>query len=628
MCGIVGLLVPGAEINRGASSVVNFRRAALQSAVESLRHRGPDDGGVWLSPDARAGFGHRRLSVIDLSSRGLQPMLGEDGSALTYNGEVYNYRELKSEFTSGENFVSESDTEVLLKCLMSEGERILPRLDGMFAFAFYSARNNQVILATDPAGEKPLYTYWDGKHFAFASEIKAIKALLAQQGGDFSLDPKALKESLAFGYAPYPRTIYRKIRKLPAGQFQIIDLNSGPKHPVTYWEVPIGEIDRSVRYQDAVAGLRILLRKAVAKRLVADVPLGSFLSGGLDSSAVSLEAASLLRPSRLKTFSAAFSADPLSGFYDESSFARTVAERIGSEHFEVQISSQNVDAASIMQRFDEPFGDSSAIPTFLLCQETRKYLKVALSGDGGDELFGGYMRFRAALVSEKYQTLCKLILSPTSRLQVEPRSLLGKMKRFRSAVSHPLLSRLATWNAFFSEQDLEYFLGEKFTEFAIEIKSWDEKTKGQSIGEKILYYNFKTYLFDDLLPKVDRMSMAHGLEIRAPFLDKELIEFAFRLPTEFKFDAFSSKKILKEAYRDLLGKDITHRSKHGFAFPLESFLGSQPPYIGAKTRGVFPAARTDLKDLGPLNRSAKQFMLWNFETNLKHIAAGESTNAT
>ncbi len=610
MCGIVGFLSVSSE------APPSFPREALASATESIKSRGPDDGDIWISESNQIGFGHRRLSVIDISSRGRQPMRDAVGNSLTYNGEIYNFKDLKVEFQN-EHFQSDSDTEVLMKGLAQHGASYLSKLDGMFAFGFYDHRAKSLLLAVDPAGKKPIYTYWDGRRFAFASEIKA---LLCLEGGDFSIDHECVKESLIFGYVPYPHTIYRRIRKLPAGHFQLIDFAKGPAPVQQYWDVPLGQTRHTLSYADAKSELRHLVGRAVEKRLMSDVPLGSFLSGGLDSSIVALEAAKRVSPRKLKTFAAAFANDRLSHQYDESKFARAVAQRIGSDHHEIEIAAGAENAREIMSRFGDPFGDSSAIPTFLICREAKRHLSVVLSGDGGDELFGGYLRFRAALMSEKYKTLWQLLLSPMASparwLGAKPRSAFGKMQRFQSALGRPLIERLALWNSFFSESDLESYLGEKTPGFDEQIRLWDDRTKGLQIGEKILYYNYKTYLFDDLLPKVDRMSMSHGLEVRSPLLDRDLTEFAFRLPTHFKFDAFSTKKILKDAYEEVLGSDIVHRRKQGFAFPLESFMSHQGVTTGTATRRLFPKAKLALDAGSSTNLTSKRFMLWSLETSL------------
>jgi asparagine synthase (glutamine-hydrolysing) len=609
MCGIVGI----AYLDAPAPHPTVFKEQ-LDQAATAIRHRGPDDHGTWVGRNV--GFAHRRLSLLDLSARGHQPMQDAEGNILTFNGEIYNFGELRAHFP-GQTFISHSDTEVVLKGLAREYRTWIKHLDGMFAFGFFSEAKAELLLAVDPAGKKPLYTYWDGRIFAFASEIKALRQIA---GLDFSLSQENVKASLVYGYVPWPHTIYRFVRKLPAGHFQTVSLRAGPERPESYWDLPLGQTDFKIDGRHAQMRTRELLSDAVRKRLIADVPVGCFLSGGLDSSAVALEASRLLPKESLLTFAAGFSGDAHRSVYDETPFAQQVAGRIGSQHQVLQIDASAVDAGKIMRHFDEPFGDSSAIPTYLLCQQTARHVKAVLSGDGGDELFGGYLRFRAGMLSEKYQTLWQLALSPLSLFQGSPHSLLAKLNRFRSAVSFPLIKRLSVWNSFFTEEELSRYVGNG-TESSLEtFRLWDERTHGLPIGEKILYFNFKTYLFDDLLPKVDRMGMAHGLEVRSPFLDKRLIEFAFRLPTSLKFDPFRTKKILKDAYRPELGKDITDRAKHGFAFPLETFLASQSvDAISEPLRKIFPDAplRLDIGDTR--NRTSKQFMIFSLEQCLNLI---------
>ena len=613
MCGIIGV-----AYLQGAVPHARETETQLKQAAHLIQHRGPDDEGTWVSHDSKVGLAHRRLSILDLSPRGHQPMVSSEGDVLTYNGEIYNFRTLRTALFD-QNFNSQSDTEVLLKGLGQFQDDYLNRLDGMFAFGFYSKRQQSVLLAVDPAGEKPIYTYWDGKIFAFASEIKAF---FGMKSLDLSVNRDYLKESLIFGYVPWPNTMYRFIRKLPAGHFQRISLAEGPKSPQPYWELPLGVSHPKLKPRDAEERLKYLLGRAVEKRLVADVPVGCFLSGGLDSSTVALEAEKLLPKQSLQTFAAGFSLDDFGNFYDETPFANMVARRIESRHRVLQIDASNVDATDIMRHFDEPFGDSSAIPTYLLCQETARHVKVVLSGDGGDELFGGYLRFCGGLLSENYQNLWQFLLAPVKYFPANPRTLLGKLKRFQSAVSLPLLKRLAVWNAFFTEEELSTFFGENSERVFETVRFWEERTRGLTVGEKILHFNFKTYLFDDLLPKVDRMSMAHGLEVRSPFLDRDLIEFAFSLPTQFKFDSFRTKKILKNAYRFQLGAEITDRAKHGFAFPLETFLRNRQKEASPNVRRFFPNAKLQTESINPMNRFSKKFMLWCMEQSLGRTELG------
>ena len=372
-------------------------------------------------------FAHRRLAILDLSANGHQPMMDAAQNVLTYNGEIYNFQELKRSFELG-SFRSGTDTEVLLKGLVKKEDRFLSELDGMFAFAFLKQSSRELILAVDPAGKKPLYTYWDGKIFAFASEIKA---LLAFRELDREIDREGLRQSLFFGYVPWPSTMYRFIRKLPAGHLQRVSLKTGPKPVERYWDLPMGQTNEQMTMRKASEQLKFLLRDAVRKRLVSDVPVGCFLSGGIDSSAVALEATSLIpREMPLRTFAAGFSSDRQGDFYDETKYADMVATSIGSRHRILQIDAASVEAEHVVGHFDEPFGDSSAIPTYLLCRETRRFVKVVLSGDGGDELFGGYLRFNAALLSERFKGLWSLALSPVSLFKTRPRSFLGKLDHF------------------------------------------------------------------------------------------------------------------------------------------------------------------------------------------------------
>lgn len=411
MCGLAGI----AFINTEVALRPDLDRE-LHLAAEKLSHRGPNDEGIWQNPSSKVGLCFRRLSILDLSERGHQPMRDDCGNALAFNGEIYNFKSLR-ETLSEYSFQSGSDTEVLLHKMSKMGPSCIEELDGMFAFAHFSAAKNELTLAVDPAGKKPLYTYWDGKIFAFASEIKALRAFSRL---DFGVDRENLKSSLVYGYVPCPFTLYRNVRKLPAGHFQIVHLTKGPQNPVAYWDVPLGQTNFKMPYDEAQAELRSLMRQSVQKRLIADVAVGCFLSGGLDSSIVALEAAKALPPHSLQTFSAGFEGNLHNDFYDETPYARRVAKLVRSAHTELQIDATNTAAPEIMKWFDEPFGDSSAIPTYLICARTADHVKVVLSGDGGDELFGGYLRFRAALLSESIAPYFKFFWLLFRRLNLRP----------------------------------------------------------------------------------------------------------------------------------------------------------------------------------------------------------------
>lgn len=556
MCGIAGYW--------DQTNLWKDSEAKLKAADLALQHRGPDAKGLWFTEDKKIGFLHRRLAIIDLNERSTQPMISQSGkSVITFNGEIYNFLKIRPSFPNI-NWRTTSDTEVILEGLENEGLTFLKKLDGMFAFAHYHQLKKEILLAVDPFGKKPLYTYWDGKIFAFASEIKGLRAM----GLPLEVCPEALSEYFLFGSPFGDKTVYKNIRRLLGGYSQQI-LNGIPQKAQPYWDLPLGQLNTKITYFEAEEQVQNLLAQAVQKRLMADVPIGCFLSGGLDSSAVAFEAQTNIGSNKLKTFSVGF---PGHKNYDETRFAESVAKRIGSEHFSLSGTwPQAVEIDRILAHFDEPFPDSSLLPTFTLCKEVVAHAKVALSGDGGDEIFGGYRRMQAGLFTERWGGLLQILLKPLSLGAIKsssPRSRLGFLLRLQSALQFPLTQRLLIWNSYFPEASLQKYLDFSWSVIEQKIKNWEELLQGHNSGQKILYFNAKTYLFSDLLPKVDRMSMYHGLEVRSPFLDKQLSEFVFTLPTNFKFTNWQTKRILKDVYRKYLGSDIVDRKKQGFATPL------------------------------------------------------------
>lgn len=560
MCGIAGLW--------DIAGKLTDTRARLARADAALAHRGPDGSGQWFDSSERIGLLHRRLAIIDLQERAAQPMVSRSGqSVVTFNGEIYNYQDLRSEFGAFP-WRTSSDTEALLELLEAKSERALERFDGMFAFAQFHQIRREMLLAVDPFGKKPLYLYWDGEIFAFASEIKGLVAL----GLPLEILPESLGEYYLFGAAFGARTVYRNITRLQGGQCLRVTAQ-GPGRPQTYWDLPLGQLERHVGHGQAQERVRELFQSAVKKRLVADVPLGCFLSGGLDSSAVAFEAQGMLGATPLKTFAMGF---PDYGAYNEAPFAELVASRIGSAHKTLIGTSGQVQAVEqLLKHFDEPYPDSSLVPTAALCQAAVEHVKVALSGDGGDEVFGGYRRFQAARFGQEHGVLLRLLLAPVGRLRSRAQSYgsrLGTLQRLREALHYPLARRLLHWNSYFTEEVLRQSLDLGWEKIEAELWAWEEKLQGHEIGQQILYLNAKTYLFSDLLPKTDRMSMRYGLEVRSPFLDKALSEYAFKLPVGFKFGPRTAKRILKDVYRPLLGTDIVDRRKHGFATPLRPLV--------------------------------------------------------
>ncbi len=564
MCGIAG------EVSwSGADHRVAVRMAAR------LRHRGPDRCATYVSPAGRCALAHARLRVIDLET-GEQPMTNEDGLAwVVFNGEIYNFLELRAELeTRGHAFRSRSDTEVIVHGYEQWGDRLPERLDGMFALALWDESRQRLLLARDRAGKKPLYVYRDDERLLFASEIKAI---LEHPRADRAIDPGALPLYLTYGYVPTPLTFYRRIRKLPPASCLAVETDRGAKE-WSYWDLDF--TPRPIGGGEAEEELRARMRAAVRRRMIADVPLGAFLSGGIDSTVVvglMSEAAS----APVRTFSIGYADDPV---YDETSYARLAAKRFGAQHTEFMVGPQSIDLVDrLVDAYDEPFGDSSAIPTYVVSELARRDVTVALVGEGGDELFAGYLRFYAAALSERVPTAVFGLAASIARClphRPNPRSLSRRFARFAEAAALPLDERMLRWIGFFAggvgsllRPELAAAvdpaaLGESF-------RASLAKTRNLSPLARVLDLNFRTYLLDDLLNKADRCSMAHGLELRSPFLDTAVMEFAASLPDRLKLRAGTTKRILRRAFQDLLPEAIQKRGKMGFGIPLPRWLRNE-----------------------------------------------------
>jgi asparagine synthase (glutamine-hydrolysing) len=543
----------------------------------TLAHRGPDGEGVHV--DGPLGLGHRRLSIIDLSEAASEPMTNEDGSLwLVFNGEVYNFRDIRKSLEARHRFRSRSDGEVILHLYEEKGDASVAELDGMFAFALWDARKRRLLLARDRAGKKPIF-YHDGpKLFAFASEVKA---LLAHPGVPHERDPGALPLFLTYGYVPTPGTFYRGIRALPPGHLMTVT-ESGAEPPQRYWRARFSSSGKAplsgMTDREAKERFRSLLRAAVERRLVADVPLGAFLSGGLDSStvvALMAETAS----GRVKTFTIGFAGQTE---YDERAHARVVAERFGTEHTEFVVEPKALDLVDrLVWHHDGPFGDSSAVPTYLLSELTRTKVTVALNGDGGDEVFAGYLRLYGGALSERVPRWAFRVAAALLGLLPEPadrKHPLRFAKRFAEAGALPLLERYLRWNAYFTE-DLPGLLRGEIAAPRDRSRLLESFRASYAAGEgstlaRLLQLNFETYLLDDLLVKMDRMSMAHGLEARSPFLDTSVVEFGASLPDRLRMRFGRGKILLRRAMKGILPESILTRGKMGFGAPLGAWFRS------------------------------------------------------
>jgi asparagine synthase (glutamine-hydrolysing) len=561
MCGICGLLSRsgGAERDR------------IAAMTRTLVHRGPDGEGLHV--EGPIALGHRRLSIIDLSEFAREPMSNEDGTLwLVFNGEIYNFKELRKDLEARHQFRSQGDGEVILHLYEERGDEVVRALDGMFAFALWDAKTRRLLVARDRTGKKPLFYYDGPRLFAFASEVKA---LLAHPDVPRTRDASALPLYLTYGYVPTPGTFYQGIHALPPAHFLVVT-ERGIEGPTPYWRVRFedGHVGDG---QQAEERLRGLLQKAVARRLVADVPVGAFLSGGLDSSSVvafmAAEAAG-----RVRTFTIGFAGGKE---YDETAHARVVARHFATDHTEFVVEPKALELIDrLVWHHDGPFGDSSAVPTYLLSELTRTQVTVALNGDGGDEVFAGYLRLYGGVVSERIPTVAFRALRAALALLPEPKDRkhpLRFAKRFADAGRLPLAERYLRWNGYFT-LDLPQLLRPELEPLADRdrlLDSYRSELDGDgSTLARLLQLNFRTYLLDDLLVKMDRMSMAHGLEARSPFLDTALVEFGASLPNRLRMRWGRGKQLLRRAMKDILPPSILARAKMGFGAPLGAWFRS------------------------------------------------------
>jgi len=566
MCGIAGIFY------RDRSRPASLEEVQAMAAV--LRHRGPDAAGAWV--DGPVGLGHRRLRIIDLEGGG-QPMVSEDGrTAVVFNGEIYNFRELRAELrAAGHRFAGQSDTEVLLHAYEQLGARCVERLRGMFAFAVWDGRTRRLFLARDRVGIKPLYYSWDGERFLFGSELKAI---LQHPAVARALDPFALDEYLTYLYVPAPRTIFRGVAKLRPGH--TLTVSAAGIADREYWDLTF-EPRTAPGRPDSAARLLEALRDAVRAHLVSDVPLGAFLSGGVDSSAVVALMAGLLE-APVRTTSIGFR----DGGYDELPFARMVSRRFGTQPHERRV---EADAAAVLDRlvwhFDEPFADSSMVPTYAVSQAAREAVTVCLSGDGGDENFAGYRRYRFDLLEQRLRRLLPGALGSALC------GTLGRLYPKADWLPRPLRAKTLLTNLSLSPERAYFHSMSWFTPamkaqlYAPGLRSalqgYDpflvmaphfQRARGWDPLSRLQYVDIKTYLADDILTKVDRASMAHALEVRVPLLDHQVMEHAAGIPAGDKLRGGEGKYILKQALAGLLPEAVLHRPKMGFAIPLAGWL--------------------------------------------------------
>ena len=550
-----------------ASQTVEPER--LHKMNGALEHRGPDDEGIWH--DDRVGFAHRRLSVLDLSTGGKQPMHSQDGQCVVvFNGEIYNFRELRADLEKfGHQFHSECDTEVLLAAYQTWGDDALDHFNGMFAFALYDRDKKRILIARDRLGIKPLYYTHRDNTFAFASELDALAA------GGFvqdELSPAALDAYLTYLYIPAPDTIFKNVLKLSPGEKIILE--EGRLHKERYWH-PNYKTDPNYTLESAAEEYLHLLEDSVRLRQVSDVPLGAFLSGGLDStSVVATLSQQSTRP--VKTFSIGFDDDAA----DELHFARHAAKHFHTDHTELILKPETLDLLpTLVKHFGEPFADSSALPTWWVSKLAREHVTVALSGDGGDELFAGYTwTHRNRQVARYRQIPAPLRHLAAVALRMTPNSPVAhKLRQFnRDSFRTPSESFRRRQTCFLPEAraalytpDLTQELLDKTADI---FQEHVDKSIGLSEDDQMLYLDTVMYLPDDILTKVDRMSMAHGLEARVPLLDHRLVEFAATVPFHLKLQDGISKRLAKHAVRDFLPQKLLIQRKQGFSIPIHRWF--------------------------------------------------------
>ena len=569
MCGVVGLFD-----TREKSEI---DKKLLGRMNQTLFHRGPDEGNLYTEPGL--GLGHRRLSIIDVSD-GQQPLFNEDGSVVVvFNGEIYNFQELVAELTKlGHSFRTHSDTEVIVHGWEEWGENCVDHFRGMFAFGLWDRNQETLFLARDRLGIKPLYYAFLGDGtFIFASELKG---LLAHPNLSRELNPNAIEEYFSFGYVPEPKTIFKQAFKLSPGHRLTLHHGQSKVQQQQYWDVPFSR-QSSISTQEAQEELIIRLKEAVKIRLMSEVPLGAFLSGGVDSSAVVAMMTDLMKDS-VKTCSISFG-DPA---FNEAQYAQKVADQFHTQHHVEQVDKDDFDLIDkLASLYDEPFADSSAMPTYRVCELAKKRVTVALSGDGGDENLAGYRRYRWHLYEDRLRSAL------TQKIRKPLFSLLGNLypkadwapKFLRAKSTFESLSRDSVEGYFHSVS----IMGDKMRQnlfsnsFKRSLQSYQAvevlrfhagKCPAQDSLSQVQYLDMKTYLVGDILTKVDRASMAHSLEVRVPILDHKLVEWISGLPPSLKLQGHEGKYIFKKSLESYLPNDILYRDKMGFAVPLASWF--------------------------------------------------------
>jgi asparagine synthase (glutamine-hydrolysing) len=592
MCGIAGI---------AARAPFNDRDLLL-SMRDSMAHRGPDDAGAWWSEDGRVGLSQRRLAIIDLSPAGHQPMSDANGEIwITFNGEIYNYRELREDLRRrGHRFRTATDTEVILEAYRAWGVDCLEHLDGMFAFALFDKGRGRLFMARDRAGEKPLFYRHSDRALAFASELKG---LMADPTLHREIDPSSLDHYLAYGYVPGGMCILRGIRKLPAAHAMIYRLDTGEAKLWRYWRLPEPGDAAPVSDAELEEELELLLRQSVRRRLIADVPIGILLSGGIDSSLVTAVAAQV-SSSPVRTFTIAF---PGAGRFNEATYARIVAERFGAQHTELAAEADTMSLLpGLARQYDEPIADSSMIPTYLVSKLIRRHATVAIGGDGGDELFAGYWHYswlqRAGRWRDRVPRWARRALGRT----VAALAPLGTPGRtYAIGAGGGEADAIAHVDMYFDSAARDRLLGPALRVGAAPRPAPETMKTGLcrsdlSSVQQATRVDFSTYMVDDILAKVDRASMLTSLEVRAPWLDHKIIEFAFgRVPDRLRATETEGKILPKRLGRKLLPSSLNLNRKQGFSIPIDRWLRGD---MGRFVDGVLAESDSRLFSPGQIAR--------------------------
>lgn len=564
MCGITGIIAFN-ELGR-------MFMPGIQQATASLERRGPDTFGYFV--DERIALGHRRLSIQDTSPLGKQPMSDPSKRyTIVYNGEIYNFKELRKGLeTKGISFQSDSDTEVLLNLYLLEKENCLKKLNGFFALAIYDKKDESLFIARDRYGIKPLVYYMDDDRFVFGSEMKSLYAYKIPKTLDFN----SLRHYFQLSYIPQPYTCFQSVNKLLPGHYAIVTKRAIDVRP--YYELKYGSNSlTNLSYEAQKIELVNRLRTSVQKRMIADVPLGTFLSGGIDSSIISTLAAQ--ETTDLKTFSIGYSDEP---YFDETSYAELVAKKIGSNHTTFKLSNYHLfeELDQVLNYLDEPYGDSSALPVHILSRLTKEHVTVALSGDGADEVFSGYNKHMGEFRARQGGFAAAMISAGKPLWDVLPKSrnfpMSNRIRQFQRFANGKKLSnseRYWLWCKYINEEQCSHLFSSasqaEFSDDYSERKKYLLRhfSKNGSFNE-VLRTDLELVLQSDMLTKVDMMSMANSLEIRVPFLDHNVVDFAFSLPTSSKITKNMKKRIVQDAFQDILPEELYNRPKHGFEVPL------------------------------------------------------------